>query len=112
MVKKTGSDTHVATQRGYAVDSKTSAGLLVEPGEFVPADVPVSEEWMKPVKAGDRRLMDAVQEGLDPLPKDVDLTKLDKSALQAMAAERGINVDGLSKADLVTAVKAADDPAR
>jgi hypothetical protein len=68
--KKTGSDTHRATQRGYAVDQKTGAGVLVEEGELVPAGIPVSENWMEPVK----------------------------------------NVKGLSKDDLVTAVKAADEP--
>jgi hypothetical protein len=40
---------HVATQRGYA------AGVVIEPGEPVPADIPVAEEWMdeapKPEKA-------------------------------------------------------------
>jgi hypothetical protein len=53
--KKTGSDTHRATQRGYAVDQKTGAGVLVEEGELVPAGIPVSENWMEPVKAGLRK---------------------------------------------------------
>lgn len=112
MVKKTGSETHRATERGYAVDPNTGAGVLVEPGEMVPADQPVSENWMEPVKKSEQKLAGAIEEALDPLKKDVDLTKLDKAALQAMAAERGINVDGLGPKDLITAIKAADDPTR
>lgn len=107
--KKTGSDTHRATQRGYAVDQKSGAGILVEEGELVPAGIPVSENWMEPVK-GSKALAGALEEGLDPHPKDVDLTQLSKPALEAMAAERGINVKGLSKDDLVTAIKGADEP--
>jgi hypothetical protein len=111
MSKKTGADTHRATQRGYAVDTTTGAGVLVEAGELVPANIPVSDEWMERVK-GDRELAAAIAEGQDPLPKDVDLTQLSKPALEAMAAERGINPKGLSKDDLITAIKAADEPLR
>lgn len=104
---KTGPNTHRATERGYAVDPDSNAGVLVEEGEMVPAGIPVSETWMKPVKKGDRALAQAVGEALDPHPKDVDLTKLNLAALQALAAERGINPGSLSKKELVTAIKAA-----
>lgn len=108
--KRTGPNTHVATARGYAINS-AGAGQLVDPEEMVPADVPVSEEWMKPA-GKDARLLDAVQEGLSPIKRDVDLTQLTTPALQAMAAERGINVEKLDKKDLIAAIKAADDPTR
>lgn len=36
---------HVATQRGYA------GGVIVEPGELVPAGIAVAEEWMAPAAA-------------------------------------------------------------
>lgn len=117
-VKKTGANTHRATRRGYAVDNETGAGTLVEEGEMVPAGTPVAHVddhengWMEPVKKGDRDLAAAIEEGMDPLPKDVDLTKLSKPALEAMAAERGINAGGLSKSDLIDAIKASDDPTR
>lgn len=101
---KTGQDTHRATERGYA------HGQLIEIGGFVPADTPVSESWMEPLAAKDRKLAKAVQEAQDESPKDVDLTKLSKSALEAMAAERGVNVAGLSKEDLITAIKAEREP--
>lgn len=97
---KTGDNTHVANQRGYAL------GQLIEDGELVPAGVIVSDVWMDKIK-GNKELAAAVEEALDPHPKDVDMTALSKPALEAMAAERGINVAGLSKADLITAIAAA-----
>ena len=110
--KKTGADTHRATARGYAVNPDNGAGVLVEPGELVPANIPVSDEWMEPVKKSDRALAGALEEAQDPLQKDVDYTQLSKAALEAVAAERGINVKGLSKDDLIDAIKAADEPRR
>lgn len=114
MTKLTGDNTHRATQRGYAIPQtdpvEARAGVLVEQGEMVPAKTPVSEEWMEPVKSGDRRLAQAVEEAGQDHPTDVDLTALSKSALQAMAAERGINVNGLGKEDLITAIKAEREP--
>jgi hypothetical protein len=102
--KNTGNQTHRATQRGYA------AGQLIEEGEFVPEDVPVSDEWMEPLDKKEAKLTAAVNEAQDESPKDTDLTQLSKQALEAMAAERGVNVGGLSKADLITAIKAEREP--
>jgi len=96
--KLTGSNTHRATEKGYAL------GQLVEANDFVPAGVPVSTEWMEPVK-GSSELERAVNEALDPQPGDVDLTKLSKAALEAKAVDHGINPGGLSKDDLITAIK-------
>lgn len=101
--KLTGSNTHRATQRGYA------NGELVEAGDLVPSGITVSEEWMEPVKVS-KALAGAIEEATDPNPKDVDLHQLSKPALEAMAAERGINVAGLSKADLITAITAEREP--
>jgi hypothetical protein len=110
----TGGNTHRATQRGYAIPQtdppEARAGVLVEEGEIVPANVPVSETWMEPIKKADRQLTRALEEAGDEAPKDADLTALSKSALEAMAAERGINVKGLSKDDLITAIRAEREP--
>ena len=109
--KLTKADEYRATQRGYAFDPDSKAGVLVEEGEPVPANIPVSEEWMEKIKGSKRAVEAAVDEALEAKPKDVDLTKLNVAALQALAAERGINAeqDGtpLSKADLITAINAA-----
>lgn len=107
---KTGDNTHRATMRGYAIPIGTSAGQLVEEGEIVPANVPVSDEWMEKLDKKDGKLQAAVEEAQQDHPTDVDLTALSKSALEAMAAERGINVKGLSKDDLITAIKAEREP--
>jgi hypothetical protein len=111
--KLTGANTHRANQRGYAIPqagpAEGRAGILVEPGEIVPADVPVSDVWMDPIK-GSRNLAAAVQEAQQDHPTDADLTQLSKPALEAMAAERGINVKGLSKDDLITAIHAEREP--
>jgi len=104
--KLTGSNTHRATEPGYAL------GQLVETGAFVPAGVTISENWMEKVKGGTNELERAVNEALDPQPGDVDLTKLSKPALEAKAVDHGINPANLSKDDLITAIKAAIDKDR
>jgi hypothetical protein len=100
----TGSNTHRATERGYV------GGLLIEPDGLVPAGFPVGS-WMERVD-GKPELARAIEEALDPQPGDVDLTKLSKAALEAMAVDHGINAGGLSKEDLITAIKAANDKDR
>lgn len=97
---------HVATERGYA------DGVIIEPNEPVPSGIPVSENWMEPVDKNESKLARAIDEALDPLPDDVDLTQLQPAALEALAAQKGINPKGLSKKDLITAIKAAHDPKR
>lgn len=116
-MKKTGENTHKATRRGYAVDPKTGAGILVEEGDLVPADQPIALEddhengWMVPVKKGDQALAAALGEALDPLRKAPDLSQLKRPALEAMAAERGVNVNkSLSDDDLRQAINTADEP--
>jgi hypothetical protein len=101
-VETTKAGSHRAIDRGYA------GGEIIEAGQLVPPGVPVSEAWMEPV-SGSARLARAVEEAQNPQPGDVDLTQLSKAALEAKAAEHGINVRGLSKDDLIAAIKAAYD---
>lgn len=93
-----------ATERGYA------GGELIEEGVLVPAGAPLGS-WMRKAD-GSPALERAMDEALDPTPGDVDLTALSKPALEVMASDKGINVRGLSKDDLITAIKAAHDPKR
>lgn len=97
--KTTEAGSHRATERGYA------GGELIEAGRLVPAGVPVGS-WMAPVKKGTEALQRAVDEAQDKRNDDVDLTAVGLPGLRAMAAERGINVKGLSEKDLITAIKA------
>lgn len=108
MAKETGANTHRATTSGYAKTGKDKTGFVLVPaGEFVPAGNVVSEEWMEEVSKKDAKVIRAAQEAEDPQPGDVDLTQLSEPALQALAAERGVNVKGLNKKDLIAAIKAA-----
>lgn len=110
---RTKANSHRATQRGYAVpDNTNGAGVLVEDGEIVPADVPISDEWMAKIK-GKQELADAVAEVQQPLKDDPDLTQLSKPALEALATEAGVtSVKGLSRDDLITAINAERDNTR
>lgn len=105
MSKLTGSNTHRANQPGYAF------GQLIDTKKMVPAGVPISTVWMDEVE-GSAALEKAVEEAQDAQPDDVDLTQMSKAALEAMAADHGINPGGLAKADLITAIKAAYDKNR
>lgn len=120
-VEKTGDRTHIATARGYSIVD--GGGVLIEPGEFVPAGTPISLApddrsddsdpravagvgWMKKVAKKDRDLLDANAEALDEKPKDVDLTQLGVPALQALCALVGINPGKLDKDELIAAYNA------
>jgi hypothetical protein len=109
---RTKANSHRANQRGYAVpDNANGAGVLVEDGEIVPANVPVGE-WMDKIK-GSTALADAVAETQQPLKDDPDLTQLSKPALEALATEAGVtSVKGLSKDDLIAAINAERDNTR
>lgn len=108
--KMTGANTHRATQRGYAIDQESKAGTLVEEGEMVPANVPVSDTWMEKVKKGDQALAAAVEDAQQEKKDDPAYESLSKQALEALATDKGVtNVKGLSKDDLITAIKAAAD---
>lgn len=110
---RTGSDTHRATARGYAIpDNANGAGVLVEDGEIVPADVPVGD-WMEKLPKGKRALEAAVAEAQQPLKDDPALNELSLAALQALATDAGVtSVKGLSKDDLIAAINAQRDNTR
>jgi hypothetical protein len=99
-MSETGNQTHRATERGYA------KGELIEPGQFVPAGVAVSEKWMESLTPREANLQRATEEALDPQPGDVDVDALKGAALTAYAATLSINREGLSDADLRAAVRA------
>lgn len=68
---------------------------------------PKGDTWEEVSKV-EKAVLDAQQE----IKGDVPLEALDLSALRAFAATKGVNPKGLGKDDLITAIKAADDPTR
>jgi hypothetical protein len=113
-VDRTGINTHRAIMRGYAVpDEADGAGVLVEVGEIVPAKVPVSDEWMEKIKGSKAEREAAAAEAQQPLKDDPALEELSKPALEALATEAGVtSVKGLSKDDLIAAIRAQRDNTR
>lgn len=104
-VAKTGAVTHRATERGYSIVN--GAGELVEAGDIVPPGNPISDAWMEKVSGKEDKVQRAVDDAMAFPPPNPDLSQLSKQALEAMATERNISVRGLSKDDLITAIKAA-----
>lgn len=106
-MKETKHGSHKAIARGYA------GGNIIEAGQIVPPDVPVSDEWMEPVKGKSTAAERAIEDVSKDRKDDPDLTSLSKAALEAMAVERGVtSVKGLSKDDLIAAIQASDEQRR
>lgn len=96
-----------ATQRGYA------GGAIIDPPALVPAGVPVSKEWMEKVKGKEDAAARAVDDAMADRKDDPALEELSKGALEALATDVGVtSVKGLSKTDLITAIRAADEQRR
>lgn len=83
-----------------------TGGRYYKPGEAFVTDAKKGEDWTA-IDEADKAAIDASQ----PLGAgDPSLEALDLKALQAIAAEKKVNADGLSRADLITAIKAANEP--
>jgi hypothetical protein len=86
-----------------------TGGVLYPPGNpFVTAE-PKGKEW-EPVSGAEK----AADIAADPQRHDdVNLEALDVSALKGHAASLGIDLgEARSKADIITVIKAANDPTR
>lgn len=53
----------------------------------------------------------AAADAADPIPGDVPLESLSLDGLKAVAIEKRVNPTGLSRAKLIDAIKAANEPA-
>ena len=69
-------------------------------------DAPKSEHWTKVTQ----KEAAAIEASTDPVPDDANLEAADKSALQAVAIMKHVNIVGLDKPALITAIKAAYEP--
>lgn len=78
-----------------------------EAGKPFVTDAEPGDGWEK-LDKDEKAAMDAS----DPTQHlDVPLETMSVAALQALAATKKVNPDGLNKKDLITAIKAADEPA-
>lgn len=91
-----------ANERGY-VD-----GQLIEPGQVF-SSAGFKGSWAEPLTEKDAAMARAAEQALDPQPDDVEIQGLSRPALEAMAAERGIDPKNLDDDQLVDAIKAARD---
>lgn len=105
---KTKGGDYRATQRGYA------GGSIIDPPSLVPAGVVISDEWMEKVgKGDDTPVQRAVDDAQAQRKDDPALEELSKPALEALATKAGVtSVKGLSKEDLITAIRASDEQRR
>lgn len=81
-------------------------GRVYRPGESFTTDTGPGDEWEE-VDNADAAIIDAAT---IKTPVDPNLDAMSKGALEAYAAERGVNTDGMTKERLLTAIRAADEP--
>lgn len=91
--------TYTSTQPAY-IDGK-----YFKPGEPFVTDAPKLPEW-KAIDKGEKAAIDAAQD----IPGDPPLESLGIEALRAVAVTEKVNPEGLSKKDLIAAIKAANEP--
>jgi len=83
-----------------------TAGVYTKAGEPFVTDAPKGDEWDEKTPAE----VHAIEGSLNQAPSDPPLESLSVEALKAVAVTKNINVTGMDKAKLITAVKAANEP--
>lgn len=92
--------TYVADRDVYVEQQYFKAGV-----PFATSDKP-GEGWdeLKPAEA------QAISASVEQVPADAPLEELGVEALRAVAVTKHVNVAGMSKKQLIDAIKAADEP--
>lgn len=75
-------------------------------GEVFVTGAPKGEEWVERTS----KEVAAIAASTDSVPDDANLDEASKSALQAVAIIKHVNITGLDKPALITAIKAAYEP--
>lgn len=90
-----------------ATEAVYTAGAFHNAGDVFVTDQEPNDNWteVKPAVAH------TIQASTEKVPMDIDLESLDLSALKAVAAEKKVTVTGMSKKEIITAIKAANEPA-
>lgn len=106
-IAKRAPKTYRALSRGYA------DGRIIEAGQVFSTKIDQGE-WMEPVKGETKSARErAVDDTQSLISDDPALDTFSKSALEAEALRLGLtNAKGLSKDDLIAAIKAAHDEER
>lgn len=81
-------------------------GMYHKAGEVFVTGQPKSEHWTKVTP----KEVAAIEASTNRVPDDANLEAADKAALQAVAIIKHVNIAGLDKAGLITAIKAAYEP--
>lgn len=79
--------------------------VYYKPGEPFTTDAAKGKDWTEVTKK-EKAAFDAEQ----PIPGDPPLESLSLEALKAVAVTKHVNPEGLNKKDLITAIKAANEP--
>jgi hypothetical protein len=93
--------------QSYVSTSDTYVGgELVKAGNPFVTDAPKGEDWeaVTPKEAA------AIDASVDRVPDDANLEAASKAALEAVAIIKHVNIAGLDKPALITAIKAAYEP--
>lgn len=83
-----------------------TAGIYTKAGEPFVTDAPKGDAWDEKTPAEAH----AIEGSLNKIPGDPPLEGLSLESLKAVAVTHNINVTGLSKSQLIDAIKAANEP--
>lgn len=83
-----------------------TGSVYYKPGEVFATDAEPGDDWEKvsPKAAA------AIAASTDSVPDDANLEAASKAALEAVAIMKHVNIAGLDKPALITAIKAAYEP--
>lgn len=84
-----------------------TGGVYYKPGQPFTTAEDAGEKW-ESIDGGEKAAIEASDKSVH---NDVNLDDMDLPALRAFAATKKVASMGLGKKDLITAIKAADEPA-
>ena len=97
----------IGEPKAYVSDADVYVdGRYYKLGEVFVTGQPKGDTW----EEVSPKVAAAIQASTDRVPDDANLEGADKSALQAVAIIKHVNITGLDKPALITAIKAADAP--
>jgi hypothetical protein len=83
-----------------------TAGKFTKAGDVFVTEADANDDWTE-VDPATRNIIDA---STQKVPADVPLDQMSDEALQGMAASKHVNTDGMDREQLITAIKAVNEP--